>query len=316
MMNHCGVLVLLLAASLVTSGAYAKQRWFKRGYSDASQIFANDTYLQCEDYYLVKKKFLDSYPENSSITTYTWGPGPNTAACPQLNRSFSPMIWGAGTLQPPYNASIMPESATIKWNSVQGFCNPNLNSSDSAKMSPKEVAQLWPQIVALAKSRGDNDTVIVSPAMNECIDNCYPDDFTGDPVNWLKFFLANCTAMYPDTHEESCRMDAIAIHHYGNCTAEGLEKFIMLMYNAFQKPIWITEFGCHWWPQQSNADTLAYLKAVLPMLEANPAVQRYFYFTGRATGFNTTDLFTGQGADIALTEVGALYFGYPATYTD
>ena len=88
------------------------------------------------------------------------------------------------------------------------------------------------------------------------------------------------------------------------------------MYNAFQKPIWITEFGCHWWPQQSNADTLAYLREVLPMLESNPAVQRYFYFTGRATGFNTTDLFTGQGSSIALTEVGALYFGYPASYAN
>jgi hypothetical protein len=108
------------------------------------------------------------------------------------------MIWGPGTLLPPYNETLMPSSASLRWSSVQGFCNPNLNSSDSAKMTPSDAARLWPQIVQLAEQHGDENTIIVSPAMNECIDNCFPDADAGDPVRWLQYFLANCSVMHPE----------------------------------------------------------------------------------------------------------------------
>ena len=292
----------------------SKRRWLKRGYSDASQSFDKHPSLQCDDYGLVQNQFLSKYGPDAALSVYTWAPGPATSACPALNKSFSPMIWGAGTLLPPFNETIMPSSSTVKWSSVQGFCNPNLNSSDSSKMTPYEAAKLWPQIVRLARVHGDENTIIVSPAMNECIDNCFPDDETGDPVKWLQYFLSNCSAMFP--HDTSmCQMDAISIHHYGNCTAAGLEKFIMLMYNNFKKPIWVTEFGCHWWPQKTDDDTLAYLKSALPMLESNEAVERYFFFTGRAPGFNVTQMFHGEGANTTLSAVGELYFGYPANFS-
>jgi len=120
--------------------------------------------------------------------------------------------------------------------------------------------------------------------------------------------------MHP--HEpHKCRMDAISIHHYGNCTASGLETFIMDMYNNFHKPIWVTEFGCHWWPEKNDTDTMAYLKEALPMLERNAAVQRYFYFVGRASGYHATQLFHGEGHNVSLTAVGELYFGFPANFS-
>jgi len=309
-------LVLLLSVTLAVAAANSSRRWFKRAYSDASQSFINDTLLQCQDYALVMKAFVRPYGSDAAITTFSWHPGPSTAACPDLNASFSPTIWGRGTLLPPLNATIMPSTATVKWNSVLGFWNPNMNLSEpTAKLTPYEAAELWPQIVALAQQHGDENTIIVSPAMNPCSgDSCYPDVETGEPVAWLNYTLSNCSAMNPG-EPDKCRMDAIAVNHYGNCTASDLESFINSFSN-FHKPIWVTEFACHWWPQQNDTDTIAYLKETLPMLENHPAVQRYFYFVGRAPGFNTTQLFQGTGNNVSLTAVGELYFGYPANFSE
>ncbi len=173
---------------------------------------------------------------------------------------FVPMIWGAAALQ---NATAqLPAGARY----LLGFNEPNFFGQSN--LSAQAAAELWPQVEAIAKAKGLD---LVSPAVNYCGDD---ESKTGpchdtNPVSYLEDFFTACA---------NCRVDYIAVHWY-NCTASELQ-FYLGQFRRFNKLIWLTEFACAYGGDTSVAGQEAYMRAAVPILEADGHVQRYAWFSG------------------------------------
>lgn len=69
-----------------------------------------------------------------------------------------------------------------------------------------------------------------------------------------------------------CKFDAVGVHSY-NCHPDHVEQLIDKYATKYGKPVWFNEFSCN-----GTADeNLAYAKVMLPRLEKNPHVARYFW---------------------------------------
>jgi hypothetical protein len=158
-------------------------------------------------------------------------------------------------------------------------------------MTPAEAAAAWPQVEQVAKQRG---LAIVSPAVNYCGSPCN----TKNPFDWLDQFFAACPG---------CKVDYIAMHWYA-CTTSALTNYLSTFESKYTQPLWLTEFACLDASDTSEPVQEAYMKSALAILEADPRVVRYAWYTGRSTKTPSVSLL---GADGALTPLGQIYVGYP-----
>src|SRR5262249_27495498 len=142
------------------------------------------------------------------------------------------------------------------------FNEPNFGSQSN--LTPAAAAALWPKIEDLATRRG---LKIVSPALNFCGGSCNETD----PFVWLDHFFAACTG---------CRVDYVAMHWYA-CSGSALTWYLEKYKTKYTQPLWLTEFSCL--DNATISDTLEaqYLHDALTLLEADPRVFRYSWFTGR-----------------------------------
>jgi Glycosyl hydrolase catalytic core len=220
---------------------------------------------------------------------YNWGTAPDSAAVAAahdaLGVEYVPMAWGQATL--PDLASQVPTDTKY----LLGFNEPNFDSQ--ADLTPAQAAALWPQVEAFATQR---NLKIVSPAVNYCgsTSTCTETN----PFTWLTDFFAACPG---------CQVDYIAMHWYA-CTASALTVYLQQFESMWTQPLWLTEFSCLDATDVSVPVQEAYMQAVLPLLEADPRVFRYSWFTGRSTGSPTVALL---GADGALTPLGQIYVTAP-----
>ncbi|KAL5121348.1 hypothetical protein ACEQ8H_000816 [Pleosporales sp. CAS-2024a] len=83
-------------------------------------------------------------------------------------------------------------------------------------------------------------------------------------ISYLQKFLSACSG---------CQIDFVVTHYYGTDNVDDFTTYLTQFHNAFNMPIWITEFGVN--PGQGNAD--AFLKKVLPWLDQTEWVHRYAY---------------------------------------
>lgn len=173
---------------------------------------------------------------------------------------FIPMIWGSGALQGA--AAALPADA----NYLLGFNEPNF--FEQANISAQAAAQLWPQLEAIANTKG---LELVSPAVNFCGDDASKTGPCHDtnPVSYLEDFFAACSG---------CRVDYVAVHWY-NCAVPELQ-FYLGQFRKFNKPIWLTEFACAYGGDTSVAAQESYIRAAIPVLEADTHVHRYAWFSG------------------------------------
>lgn len=219
---------------------------------------------------------------------YNWAAKPDdtlSKSYAALNIEYVPMVWG-GTF----------DAATLEKQIPQGtkylltFNEPNFGAQSN--LTPDAAAALWPQIQAFAKTR---NMAIVSPALNYCGGNCNDTD----PFDWLTKFFAACT---------DCQVDYVAMHWYA-CDKSSLVSTLG-KYEAFGKPVWVTEFSCMDDKSKVNdADELAYMKDAVAALEADPKVFRYAWFTGRSTGTPSVSVLgTDSGT---LTPLGQAYLTQP-----
>lgn len=220
---------------------------------------------------------------------YNWAAKPDdadvAAAHAALGVEFVPMAWGEASLAG--LAAEVPAGARH----LLGFNEPNFASQ--ANLAPAEAAALWPQLEAFAKQ---HDLALVSPAVNFCGSPCN----VANPFDWLDQFFAACPA---------CKVDYIAMHWYA-CSDSALTWYLQEFESRYTQPLWLTEFSCLDASDTSEPVQQAYMKAALAILEADPRVARYAWFTGRSDHTPSLDLL---GADGELTALGQTYVGYPQT---
>ncbi|CAE8593872.1 unnamed protein product, partial [Polarella glacialis] len=183
-------------------------------------------------------------------------PGPGLEDWEAAGIEFIPMIWGSDTI-PLAAASGLPNRSLA----LLGFNEPNFPSQ--SKLEPWEAASFWPSLEQLASDHGI--TEIISPSMNY-----HPDK---DPVQWLEEFFAICDPM-------GCKVDGIAMHVFA-CYGAGLKAHLD-RYRKFGKPLWVTEIACSdpYTPERLSAEgQMAYMKEAVPLLEQDPDVKMYAWFS-------------------------------------
>jgi len=205
-----------------------------------------------------------------------------------------PMVWDDSGL-----VSAEGEVSTLGWGSgrmaLLGFNEPNF--ADQANLSPERAAELWPRVEQLAAQHGIQK--IVSPAV------AFHDSYQG--VDWLGRFLELCVG---------CKVDAIAFHSY-TCYGRFLKEHIDL-YRSFGKPLWLTEFACAE-GGDLNAGRLSaegqmeYMREAIPMLEQDPDVEMYAWFSYFEDEwlYSSTPGDAGLvSADGSLSPLGELYASF------
>lgn len=159
-----------------------------------------------------------------------------------------PQIWGAG------NVGQIPPGDS--W--VMGFNEPNFqNIGGGSDITPQNAAQLWPKLHELNRP-------LVSPATSECSPGV-PVGCNMNGFDWMDSWLQACNG--------NCKFDAVGVHSY-SCDANHVNDLVNKFATRYGKPVWLTEFSCG---NGTAQDNLALAQSLLPMLNANPNVMRYFW---------------------------------------
>ncbi|MEI9952261.1 MAG: glycosyl hydrolase [Pseudomonadota bacterium] len=196
---------------------------------------------------------------------------------------YVPMIWGAASDRGAAKTAIGDDATALL-----GFNEPNFGAQ--ANLSAKAAAALWPELTAIADAKGLR---LVSPAVNFCGGSCQDKD----PFHYLDEFFAACSG---------CRVDAVAIHIYVGCKAEWLIQHVETYKSRFSQPLWLTEFACD--SAKNSAEQQAFLEDAVAYLEAEPRIERYAWFSGRASNVANVDLLGESGQ---LTTLGQAYVNAP-----
>ncbi len=233
---------------------------------------------------------------NADLTTlsagigwwYNWSSAPDktlSASYTQSGVEFVPMIWG-GTFDPTQLETQVPAGAKY----LLTFNEPNFGAQSN--LTPQQAAALWPKVEQFADARG---LKIVSPALNYCGGSCNETN----PFTWLDAFFAACTG---------CRVDYVGAHWYA-CTKSALQGYLSEYETKYDKPIWLTEFSClDGSLAATEANEAKYMTDALALLEADPKVFRYSWFTGRSTGSPAISVLGDSGV---LTTLGQSYVTLP-----
>jgi hypothetical protein len=221
---------------------------------------------------------------------YNWSPHPEsslaTKSYTNLGVDFVPMIWG-GSFDPNALASEVPAGAKY----LLTFNEPNFGSQSN--LTPAQAAALWPKVEAFARARG---LAIVSPALNYCGGNCN----ATNPFDWLDRFFAACPG---------CQIDYVAAHWYA-CNESALVDYLAQYKTKYKKPLWLTEFSCLDDTTITLAKEQQYMKDAVAVLEADPMVFRYAWFTGRYAAESSIDLLATTSG--TLTPLGRQYVSLPS----
>jgi len=217
---------------------------------------------------------------------YGWALEPNIdlSQCDLGDRyiEFVPMIWGAGSVDG--FVAKLPKNTKH----LLGFNEPNIVGQ--AVMTPLEAATQWKKVIAQLKEADLLGKIrLGTPSAS-------PGGSPLGPVDWFTQFFGNCT---------DCHFDFLCFHAY-ECNVGGLNYWVNQM-ETFGLPIWLTEFAC---PSNSGSvtidDEVTYMQNALWSLDNNTNIERYSWFTARATNVGTLPSLLNAGAG-SLTRVGTLY---------
>jgi hypothetical protein len=184
---------------------------------------------------------------------YNWSP---TSWVNTHGRQFVPMVWGAKdvTTQNLTNAKTYGDTL-LTFNEPDG--------SGQANLTPAQALNLWPTLQATGLRLG-------SPAT------------ASDPSTsgWMDTFMKGAAA-------KGYRVDFMTLHSYpgthNNTDPAGAVKSLMTeidnTHKKFNKPIWLTEISLTWANDETPAQELAFMKLLLPQLEACPYLERYCWYT-------------------------------------
>ena len=195
-----------------------------------------------------------------------------------MGAEYVPMINGIKALPP--SGPWKKEWPAANVHFLLGYNEPDPSKNHPHACSPKDAAQKWPEVQAVAASMMP-PLRLVSPSVSST-------GWTADGESeWLDQFFGNCSDQTIAPGCNTSLIEFIGLHDYtGNATA------LMRRLNGAQKhyggrQIWITEFailGKPWLPgghTENRSDQNAFMKEVLPLLDASDAVFRYAWFTSR-----------------------------------
>ena len=168
------------------------------------------------------------------------------------DKGFVPMIWGASNVNPVELDAI--KGAPV----ILGFNEPD-ESSQSA-MSVKKAISLWPELMETGARLGSPATTI-SGTLGE--------------NSWLGQFMAQADAA-------DLRVDFVAVHYYTtNKDVKAFENFLNKTYEAYEKPIWVTEWALADWrkpgrfTQEENAK---FMTEAVQMMDDLVFVEKHAWF--------------------------------------
>ena len=168
-----------------------------------------------------------------------------------------------------------------------GFNEPEMASE--SKMDVSVAVALWKEYVKPAKDK--YHFLLGSPAISSA------------PVGkqWLQNFFKEL--------EGSDSVDFVVVHWYGT-DVKALESFILDMYAAFEKPLWLNEFACSHLSTSERATAVEveeFLKQALPFLDNCPHVERYAFFGAKTDVGAWVGEANNCSSNGTLTDVGRLY---------
>jgi hypothetical protein len=209
--------------------------------------------------------------------TYSWALSPPDDSCGALRDvPFEPMVWGAASAKNASGLWTSPISSHLL-----GYNEPN--GKRQSNLTPVEAAALWPAVAAVARA---HKLALVAPVPS------------GTDTAWLDSFFSACGGCAAD-------VDVIALHPY-SCTLAAL-KSALAAWGKYGKPLWVTEFNCGDGARNASAaEHLAWMKAALPVLDADARVERYAWMSGRNDKVPGAALFDGAGG--SMTALGRVYF--------
>ncbi len=233
---------------------------------------------------------------------YNWGSAPENS---KIEAEYVPMVWGAGSVNSHTLQEIREGYQAGEYNYLLTFNEPDVR--DQSNMTVDQAIALWPQLEALG-------IPLSSPATS------YPIDTGKWTINtWFDDFMTRAD-------ELGLRIDFIAVHCYqdfsrGMEAVNELRDVLMELYQRYEKPIWITEFGnidIKYWgtgkydPACNYEAAAEYTTNVTKMLESFGAVERYAWFLDnfgehgddRPKEAEYTALFND---DDTISEIGKLY---------
>lgn len=147
-----------------------------------------------------------------------------------------------------------------------GFNEPD--HASQANMSPESAVNYYKQYISPYHGKAELGTPAITSA-----------DEPGKGLNWMDQFLGQCNG--------ACNVDFMVTHWYGNNDSgeQNADAFLQYVDRAVDlahkygiSKIWITEFGFGYNSGVPRDQRAAFLRKVLPALDANPSVERYAYF--------------------------------------
>jgi hypothetical protein len=214
---------------------------------------------------------------------YNW----NIDPLPGLPASveFVPMVYQGGAETDQTVSRIKAEARTRRYHTLLGFNEPDAKTQGDTTV--EQALDLWPKLESTGLRLGSPATV-------------HPDN------EWMMAFMEG-------VEKRRLRVDFICMHSYGGPGVENLVKRIEKIHALFKRPIWITEFAVADWNAKTAARNrfpaeriAAFVRELLPQLEAMDIVERYAWFHGGVSGgpLATSKLFNPDGS---LTVVGKAY---------
>lgn len=202
------------------------------------------------------------------------------------NVEYVPMFWGKGSVTDANIDRIKQLVAEGKVKYVLGFNEPD--GAQQANMTVDEAIALWPRLEEIGVPLGSPATVA-------------PDNA------WMKSFMQKAD-------ELGLRVDFVAVHSYGGLNVLGFINKLADAHEAYNRPIWITEFAVADWDatspaanKYSEAAVAEYMKETLYYLNDIPWIHRYAWFDGgERAPLVSSALFDGEAN---ITSLGEVYAG-------
>ncbi|WP_010419194.1 glycosyl hydrolase [Anaerophaga thermohalophila] len=267
---------IILVSLIVNSFTFGQvdNRNFKRGYG-----FGNHTQADMEAL--------------SAGTTwwYNWWYRPDATdniinVYQDYGMEFVPQAWNANFDEAGLR-QYLNEHPDVKY--IMGFNEPNFKAQ--ANLTPAQAAAEWHKIEAIAE---DYNLKIVGPALNYSPDAPYY-----DPFQWMDEFLEECDAL------GGCHFDYVNVHSYMN-NVDAL-RWYLNEWKKYGKPIWLTEF-CAWDGIETTVTPeyqQNFMIEALELLDNDPDVYRYAWFTAKSTGIPYNSLLGTTPGE--LTTLGLIY---------
>lgn len=200
--------------------------------------------------------------------------------------SFVPMKWGADA------AGWIDTGDLAGAATVLGFNEPDQRAQ--ANLTVAQAIALWPDLMATGARLGSPAT-----ATNQTL----------GATSWLGKFMSQANAA-------GLRVDFVAVHYYSaNPDVAVFQKWLTKVYNAYQRPVWVTEWGLVDWSDPdrfSFTETAQFFRDATVMMDGLAFVEKQSWF-GLYDGLDglslNTNLFDDAGQ---LTPVGQAFAGFSA----